>query len=108
MVTEIVLIGVKWDPKVVMNSLKGVSVGDQVQLRFSLERIRSGRKNLLRVEGPYRVVNISLEGNGTRRVVQVQAVNDPPVWASVKKDPRKLAPTHSTTRVLKNRYERLT
>lgn len=79
-----------------------VHLGQQIQLRFHLERQHLGRHEVLDVDGAFRVTGQTLEatGDGPCQIVQVQSTGKAPSWQAVKKaKPKRLAPRFTRIRV---------
>lgn len=72
-----------------------IHIGDRLSLRFRLERLNQGRREVLEVTGDYHAVSISLDARA-RQVVKLSAVSKIPAWRAVKHLPSKrLAPART-------------
>lgn len=97
---------VNGQPKVMLGGLPcPLRVGDPVGLRFRLERQNQGRREVLEVQGQFRVTAVGFEGSTMprRQLLSVASIHKPPTWCSVRKAPQRaaLAPARSLpTRIL--------
>lgn len=81
-------------PKVKL-ALPVVRQGDRIQLKFRLDRMNSGRAEVLLVQGEFRVASVAVLED-QRQQVTVEAMGKSPSWRAVKKKPlpaRKVGPT---------------
>lgn len=97
--TVVKLNDVTGKPKIRLDTLPHLRIGDPVHLRFRITRENSGRTELLEVDQTFRVVGFSCDAsiNPPERLLSVESTSKPPVWRSVKKPPRRrlLAPAKS-------------
>lgn len=82
-------------PPVRMTLGGGVLIGSKLMLDFVLPRVKGGRKEELRVKGPYQVRTVETLQGGLVRV-EVTAMGEPPSWRAVKGTPnRPLSPARA-------------
>jgi len=70
-------------------------IGDCLNLRFRLERMHNGRREMADVDGEFRVTSVRIDHGptGQRQIAQIAATRKAPVWRSVKLlPPRVLGP----------------
>lgn len=81
-------------PRVVAD-LPSLRIGDPLTLRFHLERMHLGRREVLEVDGEYRVTKLqnSIHSRGFRQIAQIAATGKAPFWRAVKlQTPRSVCP----------------
>jgi len=69
-------------------------IGDKISLRFRLERMHDGRREMADVDGEFRVaaVQIAHGPTGSRQIAQIAAINKPPFWKAIKLLPPRVLP----------------
>jgi hypothetical protein len=85
MLTVVKLADVNGQPEAKLE-LPSAQIGDPLGLRFQLERRSSGRFEVLKVTGRFRVTARALDGTQglPRQLLTVESVGKVPTWRSVK------------------------
>lgn len=89
---------VNGQPQVFQDLPSPLRIGDPLRLHFRTERQTGGRREVLEVDGIFRVTSVGLDASRIplRQLLSVQtATGKPPTWRSVKGRPevsRKLPP----------------
>jgi hypothetical protein len=100
MLTMLKIIGVKGEPKVLIDLPGLLRIGDPISLRFKLSRVTLGRSEILDVNGRFRVDAVGLDASSwpRKQLVSVDPIGSAPSWQAIKKNPpkgRRLPPAKS-------------
>lgn len=86
MLTVVKLADVNGEPKVKLDLPGPLRVGDPLGLRFKVERQSNGRREVLEVDGQFRVEAVGFDNASipAKQLLSVASATKPPVWRSVK------------------------
>ena len=93
----------KQSPEVRMDLPEPIPLGSKIKLAFTLNRVRRGRTEELKVNGEFQVTSVAtdLTRGNPKQVVTISSIGIAPSWVAVKSASKKLSPTHcGPTKVL--------
>lgn len=84
MLTYLELEDLKDKPKAVLNLPAPLRLGDRLDLDFKIQRLNGGRSEILRVNGTFKVTDVSFDAE--RQHLTVSSLGLAPSWQAVRKE----------------------